>query len=386
MDRNLRQRHPQGTGLAPPNIDEVADISTTSTPLPNARSTAAPHPLSRASSPQTPIPSDDIVGMQRQMMELLAMLTTSQVQLQQYVQDPTTRISSLSPEVHQPSRDPDVQTPDTFSGNRENLNGFLTQVQLLFDLQPRRFITDKVKISYMVAKFRGTPLNALRPYIELPESSRPEWLNDYHQFIFYMKRNYGDPDEEGTAERKLNSLVQKGSASAYFAEFQQYAAILGWPDAPLLSIAIRGLKDEIKDQLAMIGERPKTMANLIETVVRLDNRLWERAQEKRHENRGASTTGRSVVARVITDIPRAPAKSSFNESVKGPATDHIPSRGRLSEEEKQRRKDLNLCLFCGQPGHIATNCPAAGRSTPSHRQNASITPRFEQLKVSHPPK
>ena len=31
--------------------------------------------------------------------------------------------------------------------------------------------------------------------------------------------------------------------------------------------------------------------------------------------------------------------------------------GPLSEEEKQRRRENRLCLYCGGPGHIAVNCP-----------------------------
>ena len=29
---------------------------------------------------------------------------------------------------------------------------------------------------------------------------------------------------------------------------------------------------------------------------------------------------------------------------------------KLSLEEKERRRKLGLCLYCGKPGHIAINC------------------------------
>ena len=32
-------------------------------------------------------------------------------------------------------------------------------------------------------------------------------------------------------------------------------------------------------------------------------------------------------------------------------------RGPIDNEEKKRRRDNSLCMYCGQPGHWATNCP-----------------------------
>ena len=31
--------------------------------------------------------------------------------------------------------------------------------------------------------------------------------------------------------------------------------------------------------------------------------------------------------------------------------------GRLTQEEKERRRRERLCMYCGQPNHIAVNCP-----------------------------
>ena len=31
----------------------------------------------------------------------------------------------------------------------------------------------------------------------------------------------------------------------------------------------------------------------------------------------------------------------------------------MTPEERQRRKDKNLCMFCGKPGHVAKDCNKA---------------------------
>jgi len=39
-------------------------------------------------------------------------------------------------------------------------------------------------------------------------------------------------------------------------------------------------------------------------------------------------------------------------------------RGRLTSEERKRHIDNHLCLYCGTPGHIATNCTALPNTQP----------------------
>ena len=81
-----------------------------------------------------------------------------------------------------------------------------------------------------------------------------------------------------------DSLCQTSSAAAYFAEFQQYLAILGWKDPdPIIDQAINGPKLHLKDKVARIGDRPASLAGLIALVVPLDNRLHERDQEQKKD-------------------------------------------------------------------------------------------------------
>ena len=80
----------------------------------------------------------------------------------------------------------------------------------------------------MVSFLQGTPMVAIRPYIM--SDPHPNFLKDFDLFVAYLRTNYGDPDELGTARRKLKALHQTSSAASYFAKFQQYLAILGWKD------------------------------------------------------------------------------------------------------------------------------------------------------------
>jgi hypothetical protein len=53
--------------------------------------------------------------------------------------------------------------------------------------------------------------------------------------------------------------------------------------------------------------------------------------------------------------PTGPSGSSKPKSTD--LTGKLTKDGRLTEAEKQRRRDNNLCLWCEAPGHMANKCP-----------------------------
>ena len=46
----------------------------------------------------------------------------------------------------------------------------------------------------------------------------------------------------------------------------------------------------------------------------------------------------------------------------------------LTEQEKKQRREKNLCLYCGQPGHRASNCPLKRQRTiaTTHQENEDV--------------
>jgi hypothetical protein len=297
---------------------------------------------------------------QQHMLAMMNLLTQS-------VANQNRRTASPAPVKVQ---EPKVKDPETFHGQRDSLNAFITECELVFELQPSRFGDDRTRVSYMISLLRGTPLLAVRPLLSFVP--RPYFLDNHRLFIEYLQTNYGDPDEKGTARRKLKNLRQTTSASAYFAEFQQYIAILGWVDQdPIIDKALDGLKPYLKDEVARSGHRPNTLSELITFIIPLDNRLYEREQEKRYETRNAipraTTNARPTQSTSnmtsVTSATFTPRLTNFADT-KPTTANHTRTtgsapRGPLPDAEKQRRRDQNLCLYCAEQGHSATDCPLA---------------------------
>jgi hypothetical protein len=372
----------------------------------------SPLPPSRGDTPridpENPRPADK----EPDIKDLLAALVRSTANFQDFMSSQR----SIEPRVK--FEEPRVKEPDVFKGRRSEVNNFITQCMLVFSLQPTRFKDESTKIRYELSLFREAPLAAVQPYLMKDISEQPLWLTSLERLHEYIRTNYGDPDERGTAERKLQTLRQTGSASAYFAEFQQYSAVLGWDDEPLVALAIRGLSEYIKDLLAQRGTRITSMPELIEVVVNLDNRREERQREKKHQQQGTYDTrdDRSYQPRKDNRGPqqqqaRAPRQEDHGsqrnrndgfQSRGGSAqpprrSETQPSRGirqfrKLSEEDKAGRRARGECLYCGKQGHILVDCPSRleqgfagnGRSNNTGGQQRQSSP--DQSKVSAPAK
>jgi hypothetical protein len=323
---------------------------------------------------------------QRTMMQMMERLTDAVARQNEGPRQSATPFGSKPNE-------PKIKDPDTFHGARDKLNAFLTECSLVFRLQSSKFPDDVTKIYYAISLLRDAPLLAIQPH--LADYPAPDFLEDYSKFKEYMRTNYGDPDEKGTARRKLRALAQRSSASAYFAEFQQYIAILGWKDdEPIVDKAIEGLKPYLKDELARHSERPATLVDLMRFIIPLDNRLYEREMEKKKDNKttnfeqketvkterrqvssgSGNTTTSSAKTETTYSRPTSGAAASRTTSSTSsyPSTNNGQVRGPLSDAEKARRRANGLCLFCGEAGHIVMECPAARAKEQKSRSSNAV--------------
>ena len=250
-------------------------------------------------------------------------------------------------------REPKMNNPAHFDGKRSELSDFLTQLRMIFRAQPSKFSTEDSKVMFAASFLRGTAFRWIQPQLE--KDPLPYELSTFSSFAQELKRVFGDPEEVATAERTLTTLKQIGSASAYASKFMRISSSVEWNDSALRYQFYSGLKDIIKDELCKL-DRPESLAKLMEIAIRIDNRIHERRLEKGPSRPPMKTTTTQV-----------PAPSTFQLVDRGPQPMDIDAARRkfkpLSEEEKQRRRMLNLCLYCGQPGHQAMSCPNKGRPT-----------------------
>jgi hypothetical protein len=117
-------------------------------------------------------------------------------------------------------------------------------------------------------------------------------------------------------------------------------------DGALFPLFYRALNDEIKDELSKV-ERPASIDEYYKLAIGIDNRLYERRREK-----GSTRTQKPGAH--APNVPKAPILPRQSNDM---IIDNVQKREPLTEQEKQRRKENNLCMYCGSDAHLLPECP-----------------------------
>jgi hypothetical protein len=277
-----------------------------------------------------------------------------------------------------------IAKPEPFEGERGKLRGFLAQLDMYMDTQSNRLQTPKDKVLLAASFLKGKAAEWIEPYITAqyhPRSDsdgdmldRDEELrkifDDYTNFIDAIKTTFGQVDEKQAAGRKLRQLQQRGPASTYASEFQQIITKLTWDDEAYVEVFYNGLKEDVKDEIARMDERPSELSKMIEKAVRIDDRLWDRKQEKKSKERRAdywkNTKGQT----------NGKTKDRYKDPY-GLQPMDIDTRQTGVSKDEQRKK--NLCFYCNKPGHRARNCRKRAGDLKTKGEDKNIEVRVTEI-------
>ena len=232
----------------------------------------------------------------------------------------------------------------------------------------------------------------------------PAWASDFNLFVVEFEANFGTYDLVGEAEAELEELQMQENHQAmkYFIKFTQLAAWVQWGQAALLQQAYNGLVKQIKNGLVH-HNKPTTLSDLQKLIQAIDSCYWEHKAEISHENASGTSRNKSENKsdNSKTEKGKGSSKSkqkdsnssSGSTSSKGSTLESKKSNpdlssklrkdGKLTPQERPRRLDKNLCLFCGVSGHMAKYCPKS-TSAAAKARAASTTPAPESTSTPKP--
>ncbi|KAE8228973.1 hypothetical protein CF326_g6076 [Tilletia indica] len=335
------------------------------------------------------------------------------------------QLATLLNVIKESKTDNDAPKPELFNGRQNQTAAFLFLVNTAFAASPHKYDSCRKKIRFISSRFKDTALtwymgllqrnahayaalkNAERSAMDPPQAPivvDPQLAFDFEQyppvldalttwqgFVSLFQAHFGDPDARATAERKLESLRQVTSVVEYASEYQTWCFQLDDTEQRRANGFYKHLKPLVKDEVTRLG-KPDTLAAMIAVAIQADARLMERVSERRTEAPGYSValprpqTSQPRLAPFVVPTPPPRFYQAPPSSNSGPVSMQVdairtssalpPSRprGPLTPSERQRRMELNLCLYCGMPHHRAEACPnrpANSARPPSHFAQAS---------------
>ena len=202
---------------------------------------------------------------------------------------------------------------------------------------------------------------------------RPLWMDDWHEFITELQLQFGLHDSIKDAEHQLNNLRMKDTQRIvrYIVEFNRLVFQLkGYGDATLRHKFYTGLPDRVKDEICHVG-KPRQLEDLCSLAQSIDARYWEWKEEVTRQTKtlpgNSSNNGNNNTSnksdKKTSSSGNSPQPANLPSSLKGKNTskpdiaEKLGKDGKLTPDERKRRFDNGLCMFCGAAGHLAKECP-----------------------------
>lgn len=262
-----------------------------------------------------------------------------------------------------------LNKPDEFDGKDRNAcTTFLAQVRLYISGSPAQFPSEESKVLFTATYLRGRAFAWVEPKL----AKEDPILHNFEVFCIEMLKNLGDPEREKTMSKKLRQLKQTASTAAYRTEFDNIAQYLEWDDAALKQYFYEGLKDSVKDSLALTTQDPADLKDFQDLCIKLDNRIFERKQEsKGHRPALPASSKKPAHSGRNFGRPAAVQVNTYSGAPMDLDASHSNRKFKpLTPQERQHRMTNNLCLYCGKPGHRAGDCPM--KKKPTGRVSATL--------------
>ena len=253
-----------------------------------------------------------------------------------------------------------VARPDYYYGDRSKLDDWLNQMALYFRFEN---ITQDPKKTLLASSYlRGQVQQWIRPRLHevLHQNIDTEGIfNSWDNYVKAIRNIYGLSNEKQVAIRVIQHLKQKTSTSQYTAKFREYSGKTGWDDQALLTMYYTGLKDDVKDELMRSGASHDTLELMIQDAIEIDDRLYERKMEKRHNGqyRGRSGYNSTSWTGGSRRDPDAMELDIIQRKPKGKGMHGAKGKGKFQgNSNRGKKREGPECYNCHKIGHYARDC------------------------------
>jgi len=269
-----------------------------------------------------------------------------------------------------------VANPDKFDGTKpEKLDTFEAQCRSVYLSNERKYAEPSRQALFAGSYLEGTAFEWWKG--ELKKSST-DFKASAPLFWDNLRSRFGNPEYGRVVEERLTFLQMKETdhVNRHLTTFENLAAQTSWNEEALRSRLYWSIASRLREELGRCD--PASFATLpwLKTrLLQIDHRYWERQDEIRREKgrqghsdkpagskKATSTSTSTSTTTSSSPSPSGPPKTQnkpANSQSSSPPRSNTDASGRITAEERKRRMDNRLCLYCGKEGHGVKNCPVS---------------------------
>src|SRR5579863_5051832 len=332
----------KGKGKAPAVPLQTSASSPAPTPAPAGPPAAPSTPKPKASQPiQVPVPAPGPVPIQ-----------TPAAPSPGPPNPPAPAVPMAAPH---PLPRPTGTPPEPYDGKYEGAIAFWNALENYYTMNDASYPNVGAKIASALTHFKlGTPAGEwASDQIAAALGQTPVNYGTWAAFKAAYNQQFIPPESQAEAISKMHNTFQRDlDFGKWYQIWSQYARRAGVDDTTKQYAFRRCLHPSLQQKLLNVTPAPTTLDAMVQKARDFDRnwRIYAGPAKPRRGNRVQEI--RAENAQIDAEI---------NASTRGrtPTKTSNKKRGPLSQEERKRRMDNNLCLYCGKEGHVAKNCRAA---------------------------
>jgi hypothetical protein len=256
--------------------------------------------------------------------------------------------------------------PEAFDGKPEKAETFWSQLENYYYLNEAAFTTESRRVSAALTHFKsGTPAGDwARDRTTAALAANPRDFGTWATFKAAFNAHFVPAESALEAGAEMHNYYQGSKPfNEWYQKWYTHASRAGVDEQTKMFAFRRNLNQALHNKLLTLSPQPATLAGLVEKAREFD-RLWQLYTSNAFTQRRQGARVRAT--NTEEESPRigysGTSQSSQSQTPRGP----------LSKEERKRRFDNKLCLYCGRAGHIARDCRQ--KSTASQGKKPGIPP------------
>ena len=305
--------------------------------------------------------------------------------------DPTLNVPPVESPIRRPSINPVVfpelppaprptelklASPKPFTGNREDLNGFLLDLNLYLTVNNEIYDTSFKKIGYALSFMTSGDAKSWKDQY-LKESNWGEYLDlgTWSEFTEALWESFELYDAPGDAMDKIINL-KKGDTSVddHIAKYKILLRKAKIPEdsLPAVDYFLRSLLIPLQRDLLRLPTPPKDLKEWYSWASKLDNNF------KRMQRILGWSTGKT------SEKAKEEPRQKWNIRRRDPDTMDVDA---LDMDKHMNMMRKGLCFNCNKAGHISKFCPekwrvTASTSTPTSPPSYALSPAATSRKIN----